>query len=139
VRRIRQMVEEHILPPPREGKHDLERCERRYKLFKRGTDADWDQFYDEVLARAKDAEGKFERALAPRSTDAQIKAACVAHHDLMADMRFMTVCRSRGSAERRMFLDWWDREDDAAMGMLFAHAMAGKTLVDADGSVHYQG
>jgi hypothetical protein len=139
VRRIRQMVDEHILPPPRDGKHDLERCERRYRLYKRGTDADWDQFYDEVLARVKDAERKFERALRPRATDAQIRAASVAHQDHMADVRFCTVCKSRTTAERNMFLAWWDHEDDQAMGRLFAHVMAGKTLVDADGTVLYRG
>jgi hypothetical protein len=32
VRRVRQMVEEFILPPPDQDKrHDLERCEKRYK------------------------------------------------------------------------------------------------------------
>ena len=98
-----------------------------------------DQFYDEVLSRAKDAERKFDRALRPRATDTQIRAASVAHRDFMADMRFMTVCRSRTASERKMFLDWWDREDDQAIGMLFAHVMAGKTLVDADGTVLYQG
>jgi hypothetical protein len=41
----------------------------------------------------------------PRTTDVQIRAASVAHHDLMADMRFLTVCKSRTSAERKMFLD----------------------------------
>jgi hypothetical protein len=138
VRRIRQMVDEHILPPPRDGKHDLERCERRYRLYKRGTDADWDQFYDEVLARAKDAERKFERALRPRATDAQIRAASVAHQDHMADVRFCTACKSRTTAERNMFLLWWDREDERAMSLLFAHAMKGKTLVDEDGTVLYE-
>jgi hypothetical protein len=139
VRRIRQMVEEHILPPPRDGKHDLERCERRYRLYKRGTDADWDPFYDEVLARAKDAERKFERALKPGATDAHITAAAVAHQSNMADLRFCTACKSRTTAERKMFLAWWDREDEQAMGRLFAHVMAGKTLVDADGTVLYRG
>jgi hypothetical protein len=31
VRRVRQMLEEHILPPLRDGRHDLERCERRHR------------------------------------------------------------------------------------------------------------
>jgi hypothetical protein len=31
VRRVRQMLEKHILPPLRDGRHDLERCERRHR------------------------------------------------------------------------------------------------------------
>jgi hypothetical protein len=95
-------------------------------------------FYDEVEAGAKDTAEKFERALKPGATDAQVRAASVAHQDHMADVRFCTVCKSRTTAERNMFLAWWDREDDQAMGMLFAHVMAGKTLVD-DGTVLYRG
>jgi hypothetical protein len=142
VRRVRQMVEEHILPPPRDGKHDLARCERRYRLYKRGADADWNAFYDEVEEAAKDAAKKFERALkrpAGVPDDAAVIAAAVAHQRNVTDLRFLTACKSRSAAERKMFLDWWDREDDQAMGMLLAHAMAGKTLVDAHGTALYRG
>jgi hypothetical protein len=138
VRRVRQMLEEHILPPLRDGRHDLERCERRYRLYKYGTAADWNVFYDEVEAGAKGTAEKFERALKPGATDAHITAAAVAHQSNMADLRFCAACKSRTTAERKMFLDWWDREDERAMSLLFVHAMKGKTLVDEDGTVLYE-
>ena len=87
VRRVRQMVEEHILPPPNEDKkHDLERCQQRYRLYKYGTYDNWNTFYDEVEAAAKDMEKKFDSALKPGSTDEQIRAASAARRRVFEDM-----------------------------------------------------
>jgi hypothetical protein len=136
VRRVRQMVEEHILPPPNEDKkHDLERCQQRYRLYKYGTYDNWNTFYDEVEAAAKDMEKKFDSALKPGSTDEQIRAASAARRRVFEDMQFMAACRSKTAAERNMFLQLWEREYDQDMGGLIYHALRGRALVDEFGRV----
>jgi hypothetical protein len=71
--------------------------------------------------------------------DARITAAAVAHRRHMEDKRFCTACKSRTAAERKLFLDMWDLEDELAMGQLVAHTLTGKTLVGEDGTVLYRG
>ena len=126
VRRVRQMVEEFILPPPNEDKrHDLERCAQRYRLYKYGTYDTWNSFYDELEGAATDMEKKFERGMRPGSTDAEIRAASTARRRVFEDMQFMAACMSKTAAERNMFLHLWEREYDEDMGGLIYHAFGG--------------
>jgi hypothetical protein len=127
------------LPPPTEDKrHDLERCEQRYKLYKYGTPKTWDSFYDEVEAAGDAARKKLERAL-DSDADELIKRAIQAIRRVYEDMRFLAACRSRTPSERNLFLKKWDNEEDSALGALLGHFLRNKTWVGDDGKVIYRG
>jgi hypothetical protein len=125
-RRVRQLVAEGVLPcADEEGRYDLQRCRERYLLFQSRRDASaWTSFEESLIQLAHKAERLVNRALQARSTEAQLRAASVATQELMTDLRFMTVCRSRSEAEQALFLEMWRDREDRALGLLVARATA---------------
>jgi hypothetical protein len=134
-RLIRQMITERILPEPRDGMFDRQRCWHRYELFRHGTAEDWRRFFDQMSARAEDVARMHERATKPKASDAQVTAASRAHQDLLSDMRFIIACRSSSAAERDRHFHILDNEDKRAMGALMAAVLTNRkqALVDDDG------
>jgi hypothetical protein len=135
-RRVHQLVEELVLPPANNAKlFDLERCALRYKLFKHGRFDQWENFYDSVEQAAKDTAPKVERALQDDPTDEEISVALRAHLSLYSDMKFLAVCRSKTGAEKNLFLDLWQREEDRIAGGLLYQMLRGRALVDDFGKM----
>jgi hypothetical protein len=124
-RRIRQMVAQHLLPEPwPELGYDLERCERYYGLYQRKDEPQaWIAFLRQIEEAALTVQRLIDRALKPRGTKEQLKAASLALQALSADMRFVTAARSGGESERSFFEQWWSEKEDQNMGLLFGRAV----------------
>jgi|SRR5215203_5648690 len=77
---------------------------------------------EELVRDAKRTERLVAAALKPGATGPQMRAASIATQRLYGDMAFMTRCRSRGPAERDLFLGLWREKEDHALGQLVAAA-----------------
>ena len=119
-RRVRQMVEGHILPESRDGLYDLEFCLDRYGLYREGTDRDWDRFFDQCEDLARESTDLLRAALKPDGTLEMVRAASTAIQVSYRDMRFMTAVRSKSDSERKLFFGVWDREETEAMSLLLS-------------------
>jgi hypothetical protein len=138
-RRVGQMVEEHLMPPPNaEKRFELERCELRYRLYKHGSVTQWNCYLDEVEAAGIASQEMFERAMEADADDL-IKPAIQAIRRVHEDLRFLAVARSKTTAESNLFLDMWEQQEDNAIGALLAHFLRNKTWVGDDGKVIYRG
>jgi len=123
-RRVRQMVEGHILPEPRDGLYDLGFCQDRYGLYREGTDRDWDRFFDQCEDLARESTELLRAALKPTSTLDMVTAASRAVQASYRDMRFMTAVRSKSDSERTLFFRVWEREETEAMALLLSRTCA---------------
>ncbi|MEH2503736.1 hypothetical protein V1290_002547 [Bradyrhizobium sp. AZCC 1578] len=133
-RRIRQLVEQRILPPARDEGHDLELSRQRYRLYSSGTDRDWEKCFDEAEDLARMAGELNDRAYEDNAGLEDIKAASIAIQRSTVLMSFITAAKSKSQSERELFWKIWDREEGQALGALFAHAMKlmGKTHLRTD-------
>jgi hypothetical protein len=133
-RRIRQLVTERILPPPREEGHDLHLSRRRYKLYSNGSDLDWERVFDEAEELARTASELNDKAYADDAVTADVTAASIAIQASTTAMAFLTAAKSKSQAERELFWGIWDREEHRALGALFARAMEleGQTHIRMD-------
>jgi hypothetical protein len=133
-RRIRQLVEERILPPVRDEGHDLALSRERYRIYSSGTERDWDKCFDEAEDAARLAGELNDRAFNDGAGLEDVKAASIAIQRSTALMSFLTACKSKSDAERRLFWNLWDREEGQALSGLLAHAMKlmGKTHLRTD-------
>jgi hypothetical protein len=133
-RRIRQMVAQHLLPEPwPELGYDLERCERYYGLYQRKDEPQaWIAFLRQIEEAAVTVQRLIDRALKPRGTKEQLKAASLALQALSADMRFVTAARSNGEGERSFFEQWWSEKEDQNMGLLLSRAV--QIMADENGT-----
>ena len=78
-RRVRQLVEEKILPEPDEADgYDLEKCRARYDLYAHGDDVSWADFDRQMLEDAHQLEELMAKALKPKARQKDL-AAC-AHY-----------------------------------------------------------
>lgn len=120
-RRIRQLVEELILPPPDlDDGHDLALCRERYELYREGTDRDWADFMDCAEVGSKEAAALFKRALSDQATLADVKKASAAVQQDTARLHFLTACRSKSQEEKKLFHQLWDQQDDARLAQLIS-------------------
>ncbi|MCK1618907.1 hypothetical protein IVA96_20160 [Bradyrhizobium sp. 159] len=133
-RRIRQLVDERILPPARDEGHDLELSRQRYRLYSSGSERDWDRCFDEAEDLARMAAQLNERAFEDGAGLEDVRAASSAIQRSTAMMSFLTAAKSKSQSERELFWTIWDREEGQALGALFAHAMKlmGKTHLRTD-------
>ena len=121
-RRVRQLVDECILPPAIEGTFDADLCRRRYRLYTRGASADWTPIYDDIVALAATSEDLVARALGPNGTVVDIARACESVSALWSDMRFISAVKSSSQSERQFFFTTWDREEGRILTALLARA-----------------
>ncbi|WP_035714974.1 hypothetical protein [Bradyrhizobium genomosp. I (2014)] len=133
-RRIRQLVDERILPRARDEGYDLELSRQRYQLYTRGTDRDWDRCFDEAEDLARVAGELNDRAFEDDAGLDDVKAASIAIQRSTVLMSFLTAAKSKSQPERELFWKIWDREEGQALGALFARAMKlmGKTHLRTD-------
>ena len=133
-RRIRQLVDERILPPPRDEGHDLELSRERYRLYSNGSDRDWERCFDEAEDAARLAGELNDRAFDGDAGLEDVKAASIAIQRSTVLMSFLTACKSKSDAERKVFWSFWDREEGQALSALLAHAMKlmGRTHLRTD-------
>lgn len=137
-RRVRQLVTERILPPARDEGHDLALSRERYRIYSSGSERDWDKLFDEAEDAARLAGELSDRAFAADAGLEDIKAASIAIQRSTVLMSFLTACRAKSDEERRLFWNWWDKEEGQALSGLLAHAMTfiGKThLITDDGDI----
>ncbi|WP_027518272.1 hypothetical protein [Bradyrhizobium sp. WSM1417] len=121
-RRIRQLVDENILPAAIEEGFDRDLCRRRYRLFARGSDADWHQVYDDAIALAETTEDLIEVGLGSSASLIDVARACQSVRALMALMRFIAAVRSATQSERALFLTTWARKEHEILAVLLARA-----------------
>jgi hypothetical protein len=121
-RRVRQMVEEFILPDARDGLYDLDLCSGRYQLYRNGSERDWDRFFDQVLDDVQESSRLLDAALKPTSAMDAVTAASKAVQTTYRDMRFMTAVKSKTDSERELFFGLWKREEDNALRLLLSRA-----------------
>src|SRR5215207_6477542 len=108
-RRVRQLVEERILREPRsDDGYDLELCRRRCRLYRSGSDREWDAAFDEASDLANMASDLHDKAYAENATVADVTAASVAIQASMGIMSFLTATKSKSQAERDLFFTIWD-------------------------------
>ncbi|TFW56256.1 hypothetical protein CT676_35960 [Bradyrhizobium sp. MOS001] len=133
-RRVRQLVDERVLPPARPEGHDLELSRQRYRLFSSGSEREWDLCFDEAEDIARIAGELDKRAFEDDAGLEDVKAASIAIQRSTVLMSFLTACKSKSDAERKMFWNIWDREEGQALSALLAHAMKlmGKTHLRTD-------
>jgi hypothetical protein len=122
-RRIRQMVDERLLPRPNEDGHDLEICRSRYDLYRSGTSGDWESLFDEGVEQAKEAERLLEKAYADSAVLADVTAASTAVQASTATMCFITATKSKSQAEREMFWNLWEGQEKRAIQGLIVRMM----------------
>jgi hypothetical protein len=139
-RRVRQMVDEHILPPAHHetGLYDLALCEERYALYRDGSDRDWDRFFDDAERGTVETKDIYEKAFVDGATIADVTAASRAVQDDMGRMHFLTACKGKSAAQRELFHTIWQREEDSALRSLLGRLMvlSGATeMVDETGEV----
>src|SRR4051794_18089183 len=77
-RRIRQLVDERILPPAADGGFALDLCEHRYKLYTSGREDDWNQAFRQAEMLAEVAADLVEKAYADGAVAADVTAASIA-------------------------------------------------------------
>lgn len=124
-RRIRQLVDEYILPPAHhtDGTYDLDLCRDRYDLYRDGSDRDWTGFYEEADREVTAARKAIDRAFADDATTAHVTAASMALQASMSTVRFVTACRSKSDAEREFLFPIFQREEDDAIRNLLGRGM----------------
>ncbi|WP_339033388.1 hypothetical protein WHZ78_16650 [Bradyrhizobium symbiodeficiens] len=121
-RRVRQLVDENVLPPATEGTLDADLCRRRYRLFTRDPTADWTHVYDDAIALARLSDQLMARALGPEAELPDVAEACLVVQNLMADLRFITAVKSNTQSERSLFLSAWARQEHDILAALIARA-----------------
>lgn len=135
-RRIRQLVEQRILPPAdSEGCYDLATCRERYELYRSGNERDWSDFYRDAEAGIHETAAIFERAFADGATVADVKRASEAVSADMARAHFISAAKAKSQAEADLFKIIWDREEKHALGQLLYRGMELKgatAIVDDD-------
>lgn len=123
-RRVRQLVEEKILPPPNtDGGYDLALCRERYDLYRSGSDADWIRFYDDAEKELRATARLFQRACSKGAKLEDVTRASIAVQANTATMSFMTACKSPSKAEADFHHLIWQREEDRALGELVTQSM----------------
>jgi hypothetical protein len=120
-RRVRQLVEEHVLARAEDG-FDRDLCRYRYRLFSRGADADWRQAHDRALELAEEAEQLIALAVGPSASLVDIACACQTTQALWSHMRFLAAVQSASQSERRLFFDMWFREEAGILSSLLGRA-----------------
>lgn len=133
-RRVRQLVEERIVPRARDEGFDLELCRRRYQLYRSGSDREWDAAFDEASDLANTAYELHDKAYSENATVDDVKAASEAIQASMSIMSFLTAAKSKSQSERQLFFCIWDREENRSLGALLARGMEllGKTHLRTD-------
>jgi hypothetical protein len=133
-RRVRQLVEERVLPPARDRGYDLELSRTRYRIYSSGTESDWDRTFTEAEDMAKLATELGRKAHADGAVVADVTAASIAIQSSTTMMNFLTACKSKSRTERELFWGIWKREQDAAIGGLIGRMMEliGETHIRMD-------
>jgi hypothetical protein len=133
-RRIRQLVDERILPPALSDGHEFELCQHRYWLFASGTELEWDAEYSAAERLAVGAKVALDLAMGPRASLADVSAAVAAITASTSSMAFLTGAKSKTDTERALFWGIWDREEEQALRALMARAIElGATHFTVDG------
>lgn len=122
-RRVQQLVGDFVLPPPRDGRHELERCREQYEAYRDPDGHALGVLDRRAIAEAAEAERLVERACAGGSSPEDITAASRAHQAAVASARALIVIGFRNNDPARHFalLDL-ERRDDEAMGALLERA-----------------
>ena len=122
-RRVRQLVAERILPPPRDEGHDLDLSRQRYKLYSNGSERDWELAFDEAEDLARMASDLNAKAFADDAVPEDVTVASRAVQASTTMMAFLTGAKSKSQSERDLFWGIWDREEHQALGALLARGM----------------
>src|SRR5215212_6056767 len=121
-RRIRQLVEMHIIEQ-RSGGYDVATCRERLELYRHKNDREaWNEYYSDVNNLA----GKVETLMAttPKgaSTEQQIQLTSQSVQELFSCLRFIASAQAKTKAERDFFVGLWRAEEDAALHFLLGRA-----------------
>lgn len=119
-RRIRQMVDEGLLPEARDGRWDLPTCQDRYRLYRDGTESEWNRFFYQVERQAEEVERLMAEALKPSADLKAVQAASVAAQAMFSDLRFVEAAKATGRAERDFLRTIWREKEGETIGALYA-------------------
>jgi hypothetical protein len=128
-RRIRQLVDEKVLPEPRDGRFDVARCFERYRLFRSKDPDAWAEYFDQVTRDAGEVEKLVAAALEPSSKKAEVTAASCAVQSVVSDLEFITAARSKTDGEREFVWSIWRAKADEALRLLLGRAV---TIIAAE-------
>ena len=119
-RRVRQLVEEKILPPADEaGGYDAEFCRDRYRLYSSGNDDDWENFYRQIEDDAHEVERLMKKALQPRAKQKDLAATAQAHIALFDDLRFAMAAKGKSRPEHALVMRLIDYDERASFSRLW--------------------
>jgi hypothetical protein len=113
-RRIRQMVEERLLPHPNDDGYDLDLCRYRYDLSRSGA-YNLERLLDQAVEETAEAERLVDKAHADDAVLADVTAASTAIQASTATMNFITAVKSKSQAEREMFWAIWEGQEKRAI------------------------
>lgn len=115
-RRVRQMVKDHLLPPPDDDElYDGAECETLYSLYTDGDDYAWSRFYDD-LGRCSGEIDRLVRRLekiSAKGDDAidAIGAAAVMTIQTFTRLRFALSARVRSKPEYPLLMQKLDMDE----------------------------
>jgi hypothetical protein len=128
-RRVRQLVQEQILPRPTRADelYCIDTCRRRLQLYRAVRDggrsgAEWEAEFERGAEAGIEAQRLMTRALALDSTLADARSASQALQDFCSQMRFWAAVHGRDDAEKNLLSGVWQREEDAGLRLLLARA-----------------
>ncbi|MBO6901185.1 MAG: hypothetical protein JJ864_07545 [Rhizobiaceae bacterium] len=135
-RRVRQLVQAHLLPPANdEGVYDLDRCRRYFKLYSDKTPYEWAHFFRELRDESVRVERLVRKASSASATEAELARAGKAAAELFDALRFAIAAKSQSDAERTFMRLIFDRLEVETYGPLISrtfHLLAAKQGLTAD-------
>lgn len=123
-RRVRQMIEERLLPPPgADGLHDVARAQQRYALYQDDDRAGqaWEAFLSGLERRAGKVDLLVKKALKPQAGWQALREASTAAQDLFDDLAFVNAARGRSDGERTFVAMMWREKENDVLGALVTH------------------
>jgi hypothetical protein len=131
-RRVRKMIEQHLLPEPDEsGDFDGEECRRLYMLYRTGDEGSWDRFSAELERDSHEADRLLKIAISEGGTQADLERAGPAITKVFADLRFMIAAMPGAAPSARALIQRLiDADEGKAIGALLAklERLTGKTV-----------
>jgi hypothetical protein len=121
-RRVRKMIEDHLLPEPdADGEFDGEECRSRHLLYRAGNEMAWAQFYDELERDAVEADRLMKVAVADTGSEADLGRAGSAISRLFADLRFsIAATPGQTTSARALAQRVLDADEGRMIGALLA-------------------